>query len=65
MLQKKYLLGGVAVFAALLFSVQVFAQVDKAGSHERPECRREKAIRERSKLRFATVKLRPEISWEL
>jgi len=29
MLQKKYLLGGVAVFAALLFSTQVFAQADK------------------------------------
>ena len=29
MLQKKYLLGGLAVFAALLFSTQVFAQADK------------------------------------
>ena len=29
MLQRKYLLGGLAVFAALLFSAQVFAQADK------------------------------------
>src|ERR1700693_2701995 len=29
MLQKTYLLGGLAVFAALLFSTQVFAQADK------------------------------------
>lgn len=29
MLQKTYLLGGLALFAVLLFSAQVFAQVDK------------------------------------
>lgn len=29
MLQKKYLLGGLAVFSALLFSTQLFAQVEK------------------------------------
>jgi cytochrome c556 len=29
MVQKKFLLGGLAVFAALLFTAQVFAQVDK------------------------------------
>jgi len=45
MLQKKYLLGGVAVFAALLFSVQVFAQVDKRQALMKDQSASAKAIK--------------------
>jgi cytochrome c556 len=45
MLQKKYLLGGVAVFAALLFSTQVFAQADKRQALMKNNSENTKAIK--------------------
>ena len=45
MLQKKYLLGGVAVFAALLFSVQVFAQAEKRQAVMKDNSAANKAIK--------------------
>jgi len=45
MLQKKYLLGGVAVFAAMLFSAQVFAQVEKRQDLMKGQSAASKAIK--------------------
>ena len=45
MLEKKYLLGGLALFAALLFSAQVFAQADKRQALMKNNSENTKAIK--------------------
>jgi len=45
MLQKKYLLGGLALFAALLFSAQVFAQSEKRQALMKDNSAANKAIK--------------------
>ena len=45
MLQKKYLLGGLALFAVLLFSAQVFAQADKRQALMKNNSENTKAIK--------------------
>jgi len=45
MLQKKYLLGGLALFAVLLFSAQVFAQADKRQALMKDNSAASKAIK--------------------
>jgi cytochrome c556 len=45
MLQKKYLLGGLALFAVLLFSAQVFAQAEKRQALMKNNSESNKAIK--------------------
>jgi cytochrome c556 len=45
MLQRKYLLGGLALFAALLFSAQVFAQAEKRQAVMKDNSAANKAIK--------------------
>jgi cytochrome c556 len=45
MFQKKYFLGGLAVFAALLFSAQVFAQAEKRQKLMKEQSAASKAIK--------------------
>ena len=56
MLQKKYLLGGLALFAVLLFSAQVFAQVDPRQALMKDQSAANKAIKGAVEAKdFATI----------
>lgn len=56
MLQKKYLLGGLALFAVLLFSAQVFAQAEKRQALMKDQSAANKAIKGAVEAKdFATI----------
>ena len=56
MLQRKYLLGGLAVLAALLFSTQLFAQVEKRQALMKDQSAANKAIKGAVEAKdFATI----------
>jgi len=56
MLQKKYLLGGLALFAVLFFSTQVFAQVDPRQALMKDQSAANKAIKGAVEAKdFATI----------
>ena len=56
MLQRKYLLGGMAFFSVLIFSAQVFAQVDKRQALMKDQSAASKAIKGAVEAKdFATI----------
>jgi len=56
MLQRKYLLGGMAFFSVLIFSAQVFAQVDKRQDLMKGQSAANKAIKGAVEAKdFATI----------